>query len=121
MKIHLGRLEGVPPEAKQGMIRAIVWDLDFLRDCVAAGDSRLAGVQSSTIHALAAAVGVGVECVASKPVIPVTCLIRGAVRIISTALSINIGTFQFTIQEAVLGGLFLLGRWEISRGQKQVD
>lgn len=117
----MARLERVPPEAQQRVGRVVVWDFDFLRNGVATGDSCLAGVQWSAIHALTGAVAIGIKCIASEPVIAPARLTFSAVRIVTTGLACNICTFQFTLQEAVFGSLFLFIGWKVVWVQEQVD
>lgn len=103
------------------MIRIIVRDFDFLRDGVAPGDSCRAGAFRSAIHTLTSTVGVGIEGIAGKPIVTVACFIRTTIRIKATGLTIHIRAFQFTLQEAIFSSLFLVGSWEVSRSEEQVN
>lgn len=100
------------------MIRIIVRDSDFLRNRVATRDSCLAGAFCGSIHTLTTTVGIGVKGIASKPVIAVACLIRGAIRIVTAGLTIDVRAFQFTLQETILSSLFLFGGWEVARSEE---
>lgn len=108
MKIYLCRLVRVPSEAQQRMIRIIVRDFDFLRNRAASRDSCRAGAFRGTIHTLTSTVGIGIEGIASKPVVTVACFIRSAIGIVATGLTIDIRAFQFTLQETILSSLFLV-------------
>lgn len=70
---------------------------------------------------MAATSRIGLELVASEPVVPPARLSRLAVRVVSTGLARDIGAVEDTVFEAVLCRLLLgIGR-QVSRCQKLVD
>jgi hypothetical protein len=73
------------------------------------------------INALASSATVGLESIASEPVITPASLAGRAVGVVATVLAVNVSTGKQTAFETVLGGFLLcLGR-EISRCQKLIN
>jgi hypothetical protein len=98
-----------------------VGDLDLLGNRVPASNGGIARAESRVINTLTLGRVVGIETVASEPVITPAGLSLLAVCTVATALPGNIGTVESSCLEAVFSSLLLGISWEVPRGQEFVN
>jgi len=119
LEVGLAGLERVPSVGDESVGGEVVGDLDLLSDSVSTCSGSLARVEWGIVNSLALATIV--EGFASEPVVPPARLSLCAVRAEVASLSADVGAFEDTLLEAVLGSLLLIIGWDVSGSEELVD